>query len=277
MKREIATSLLLCLLAGTSFAGEIQSSELAPPAQKSAPDELTSLIRKSLTDQAPAQATPAATPRVTPSATPPVSDYDLDVQLYSSELWIEGLPETQSLSLDVLAQKSRSYSVSSPSNGTLPTSVALNRGGWTANLGAKVEAANGPITVIPAEAYYGNLNPSGGTGALTGRLEYDVSTWQFYGGTNRALVANSDGTLAVNSTLLGGTFYRLPDTIYGGKIGTGFEVNPVGDAKTRLEYRQIFGSTEGFVAAERTVPFQQHLAPDTSGVNALKAGINRKF
>ncbi len=262
MKREIATTLLLCLLAGTSAAGEVQSNELAPPASK--PDELTTLIRKSLTEQSP---TPL---------TPPAISSDYDWQLYSSELWIEGLPETPGPSLDALARNTQRFAVTPPS-GPLPTSIALNRGQWTANFAAKVDTVNSPATIVPTEAYAGNLNPSGGTGAFTGRLEYDVTTWQFYGGTNRALVANPDGTLAVNNTVLGGTYYRLPDTLYGGKIGTGFEVNPIGDAKTRLEYRQMFGTTEGFLAAERTVPFQQHLAPDTTGVNALKAGINRKF
>jgi hypothetical protein len=89
-------------------------------------------------------------------------------------------------------------------------------------------------------------------------------------------VANPDGTLGVNHNFSGGTFYNLPPSVLGGKIGTGFEVNPVGDAKTRLEYRQMFGTTEGFVAAERATPFQ-HASPDVNAVNGLKAGINRKF
>jgi hypothetical protein len=260
MKREIATSLLFCLLAGTSAAGEIQS---APQTQT--PDELTFLIRKSLTEQTPSE------------MTPPATNIDSDWQLYSSELWIEGIPEIPSPSLDALARKMRDYPDVAASERKLPTSVELNNGHWKANVAAKVEAASTPVTVAPIPAYAANSYPGGGTGAISGRLEYDASTWQFYGGTNPALVANADGTFGMNNTLLGGTYYRLPDTLYGGKIGTGFEVNPMGDAKTRLEYRQKFGTTEGFVAAERTVPFQQHLAPDNTGVNALKAGINRKF
>jgi hypothetical protein len=264
MKREFAATLLFVLLASTAAAGEVQSQELAPPASK--PDELTSLIRKSLTEQTPSE------------MTPPARNYEFDWQLYSSELWIEGLPESPGPSLDALARHMQPYADVTQDK-KLPTSVELNRGHWKANFAAKVEAASAPVTVVPVSTftYTAASSPTGGTGALSGRLEYDVSAWQFYGGTNRALVANADGTFGVNNTVLGGTYYRLPDTLYGGKIGTGFEVNPVGDAKTRLEYRQMFGTTEGFIAAERIVPFQQHLAPDNSGVNALKAGINRKF
>lgn len=263
MKREIAASLLFFLLTGTSSAGEVQPSQLA----QAAPDELTSLIRKSLTEETPAE------------MRAPVSDYQYDWQLYSSELWIEGLPELPEPSLDAVARKTQNFSFApQPADRTLPTSVALNRGHWTLKGDAKVETPKAPITVVPIAPFA--TTPDGGTGTLSGRLEYDVSAWQFYGGTNRNLVANPDGTIAPNQTILGGTYYRLPDTLYGGKIGTGFEVNPVGDAKTRLEYRQTFGTstTEGFLAAERTVPFQQQLlAPDSSGSNALKAGVNRKF
>jgi hypothetical protein len=260
MKREIAASLFFILLAGTSVAGEVRLSQLA----QAAPDELTSLIRKSLTEQTPAE------------MRPPVSDYQYDWQLYSSELWVEGLPELPGPSLDAVASKTRHIAVTPPER-KLPTSVELNHGHWTLKGDTKVETPKTPVTVVPIAPYA--TTPDGGTGTLSGRLEYDASAWQFYGGTNRNLVANPDGTLAPNQTILGGTYYRLPDTLYGGKIGTGFEVNPIGDAKTRLEYRQTFGTstTEGFLAAERVVPFQQHLAPDNSGSNALKAGINRKF
>jgi len=100
MKREIATSLLFCLLAGTSVAGEVQS---APQTQ--APDELTSLIRKSLTEQTPSE------------MTPPATNIDSDWQLYSSELWIEGIPETPGPSLDALARKMRTIPTSPRPNG----------------------------------------------------------------------------------------------------------------------------------------------------------------
>jgi hypothetical protein len=40
----------------------------------------------------------------------------------------------------------------------------------------------------------------------------------------------------------------------------------------------MFGNTEGFLAVERTTPWQAHPGlENTSGVNALKGGINRKF
>ena len=161
-------------------------------------------------------------------------------------------------------------------NSAVPTAYTWNRGNWRANVGTNVVTPPASQSVIPTDIYAGNVPPTGGTGEIESRLEYDVNSWQFYGGTKRALVANPNGTVAVNNNFSGGTYYNLPPSLLGGKVGTGFEVNPTGDAKTKLEYRKMFGETEGFLAAERSSPFQ-HATPDVSPVNGLKAGINRKF
>ena len=268
MKREIAAITFSALLAGTAFAGPIESSELPPPAPSSTFDDvkLRGLIEDALRDR---KETPAAQ-----------TFHHEDWNTYSSaELWLEGIPESPGISLDALAQKIQrypGYRAVEPRSASIPTSLDWNHGNWKANLGTNVTPATAPPTVIPVEAYAGSLSASGGTGAIDGRLEYDLNAWQFYGGTRRAVVANPDGTLTVNNNFSGGTFYNLPPSLLGGKLGTGFEVNPTGDAKTRLEYRHTFGDAEGFLAAERTAPFQ-HTGPDVSGVNALKAGINRRF
>jgi hypothetical protein len=270
MKREFTATFFSILLAGTALAGPIETSVLPPPAQNSADEvKLRGLIEDALKDRN------TATSAKTPS---PAINYDDWSDFTSAELWLEGIPENDGISLDALAKNAKRYPTYRPVDSqdpSLPTSYTWNRGNWKANVGANVSTASATPTVIPTNAYAGSI-PNGGTGAINGRLEYDVNAWQFYGGTKRALVANADGTLGVSNNINGGTYYNLPPSLLGGKVGTGFEVNPTGDAKTRLEYRKMFGNTEGFLAAERSTPFQ-HTGPDVTGVNALKAGINRKF
>jgi hypothetical protein len=269
MKREFAATIFSMLLAGTALAGPIETSELPPPAQNSDDVKLRSLIEDALKDRKTATSAKTSLPSL---------QHEDWTTFSSAELWLEGIPESDGISLDALAhnvQRYPTYRAVSPQDPSLPTSYTWNRGNWKANVGANVTTASANPTVIPTNAYAGSI-PDGGTGALDSRLEYDVNAWQFYGGTKRALVANPDGTLAVNNNFNGGTYYSLPPALLGGKVGTGFEVNPTGDAKTRLEYRHMFGNTEGFLAAERSTPFQ-HTGPDVTGVNALKAGINRKF
>lgn len=249
MKREFAAIIFSALLIGAPLAGPIEQTDLPPPSAHNPAAAEQTLLHE-------------------------------DWNAFSSaDVWLADIPESDGISLDALAAKAKrypSYNTVEERNQKLPTGYNWNRGNWRANFGTNVTTATAPNTVIPTDIYAGNVSPSGGTGAIDGRLEYDLSSWQFYGGTRRALVANPDGTVGVNNNFTGGTFYNLPPSLLGGKVGTGFEVNPVGDAKTRLEYRKMFGNTEGFLAAERTTPFQ-HSGPDVTGVNGLKAGINRKF
>lgn len=267
MKREIAATIFSMLLAGTALAQSIESSELPPPAKTESPDsaKLRGLIDSTLNQH-----------HATPPVQPFVSDWNTDS---SADLWLNGIPDPEGPSLDALAAKQKrypGYREVQQKDRTIPTAYNWERGNWKANVGTNVTTASPSTTIIPAYLNPGYTDPSGGTGAINGRLEYDVNAWQFYGGTRRELVANPDGTLALNNNFTGGTYYRLPSSL-DAKIGTGFEVNPTGDAKTRLEYRQNFGTnTEGFLAAERTTPFQ-HATPDAAGNHGLKAGINRKF
>jgi len=268
MKREFAATIFSMLIVGTALAQSIESSDLPPPAQNETPDsaQLRGLIDNALRERQPTQSVQSFTPE----------DWNANS---SAELWLQGIPESEGISLDALARKQKrypGYQDVSETERTIPTTYNWNLGNWKANVGTKITTASPTTTVIPNYLNPGATSSSGGTGAINGRIEYDVSSWQFYGGTKRELVANPDGTVAVNNNFLGGTYYNLPPAILGGKIGTGFEVNPVGEAKARLEYRQMFGTTEGFLAAERTTPFQ-HTGPDVTGVNGLKAGINRKF
>jgi hypothetical protein len=267
MKREFAITILSMLLAGTALAGPIESSELPPPAQSETPDSTKLRGPIGSTKQN----------HHTPPAQSFVSDWNTDS---SVELWLDGIPENDGISLDTLAAKQKrypSYGAVEEKTNKLPTTYNWELGHWRANVGTNVTTATQKQSVIPDYLNPGASDPSGGTGAFNGRLEYDARAWQFYGGNRRELVANPDGSVAVNNNFLGGTYYKLPSSTVDGKIGTGFEVNPVGDAKARLEYRQKFGTDiEGFLAAERVTPFQ-HAGPDVTGNNGLKAGINRKF
>ena len=268
MKREFAATIFSMLLAGTALAGSIERSDLPPPAQSETPDaaQLRNLVDSTLNERHP--------------AAPSADDAHEDWSIYSSaELWLEGIPEPENISLDALAMKQKRY----PSYGevrerkrAIPTAYTWNYGNWNANVGTSITTASPSSSLIPGLLHPDVTDPSGGAGTIRGRVEYDINSWQFYGGTKRELVANPDGTIGVKHNFSGGTYYSLPQSVIGGKIGTGFEVNPVGDAKTRLEYRKMFGTTEGFLAAERSMPFQQ-VGTDVTGVNGLKAGINRKF
>jgi hypothetical protein len=267
MKREFAITIFSMLLAGTALAGPIESSELPPPAQSEAPDSTQLRGPVGSTKQN--------------HQTPPTQSFVQDWSADSSvELWLDGIPENGGISLDALAAKQKrypSYGAVEEKTNKLPTAYNWELGHWRANVGTNVTTAAPKQTVIPDYLNPGAPDASGGTGAFNGRLEYDVHAWQFYGGNRRELVANPDGSVAVNNNFLGGTYYKLPSSTVDGKIGTGFEVNPVGDAKARLEYRQKFGTDiEGFLAAERVTPFQ-HAGPDVTGTHGLKAGINRKF
>jgi hypothetical protein len=276
MTREIAAITISMLLAGTAYAGPIETSELPPPAQHETLDDakLRRVIENSLNERKPA-------PVLAPTAQmPSPQSFDYDTWVPSAELLLEGIPENEGISVDALAKKQKRYpsynAVQENRNPSIPTAYTWDGGKWRANVGADVTTPSAIPVAVPTDLYAGATSPSGGAGAINGRLEYDVNAWQFYGGTKRVVVANADGTVAVNNNFSGGTFYNLPPSLLGGKLGTGFEVNPTGDAKTRLEYRQMFGNTEGFLAAERTAPFQ-HTSPDVTGVNGLKAGFNRKF
>lgn len=288
MTREFAAIALFAFFTGSALAGPIESSALTPPAP--IPDaakplddaQLRGLIEDALQDERKQRTarTPLSEPAAqhagkadVPNAAPE------DWNPYSSaELWLEGIPEAPGLSLDTIARRNRlnpAYASVQRELRTLPTSYEWNNGNWKANLGTNVSTSMA-TTVVPSAHYAGAISSSSGSGEFKGRLEYDYNAWQFYGGTQRSVVANADGTISLNNNFLGGTYYNLPDSLFGGKVGTGFEVNPLGDAKTRLEYRQVFGNTEGFIAAERITPFQ-HADPDATGSNALKAGLNRKF
>ncbi|MBX3521320.1 MAG: hypothetical protein KF835_15015 [Xanthobacteraceae bacterium] len=268
MKREIAATIFSMLLAGTAIAGPIETSELPPPSQNETPDsaQLRGLIE--------------ATQNAHKRAQSQTSSHE-DWEAYSADFWLTEIPEGGDVLLDALAQRIKrypSYGAISDQNQSIPTSLSLNRGNWKANVGANVTTATAPATVIPVEAYAGSITAYGGTGAIDGRLEYDTNSWQFYGGTKSGLVANANGTLGLSNNFTGGTYYNLPQSLLGGKIGTGLEVNPLADTKTtKLEYRQTFGNTEGFVSAERTTPWAVIPSQEISPVNALKAGINRKF
>lgn len=282
MIREFAAIMIFTLFTGLALATPVVSSELTPPAPipngaKPLDDaQLRGLIEDALKDAKQQNAAPTAR-HASKAEVQNLAQEDWNA--YSSaELWLEGIPEADGLSLDTIARRNRvkpAYAGVQRELRTLPTSYQWNNGNWKANFGANVSTAT-TTTVIPSEHYAGAITSSSGAGEFKGRVEYDYNAWQFYGGTQRSVVANADGTISINNNFLGGTYYNLPDTLLGGKVGTGFEVNPLGDAKTRLEYRQMFGTTEGFLAAERISPFQ-HVSPDATGSNALKAGLNRKF
>lgn len=270
MKREFAATMFSLLLAGTAFAGPIEQSDLPPPAQSPESAELRGLIDRTLNEK-PASATAASAAPAADAWTPP----------FSADLWLEGVPESDGVSLDLLAKKQKQY----PSFGEiedrkkeLPTAYKWERGNWRANISTGV--APNAITTNPATVPELNPNafaPSGGSGFVDGRVAYDMNAWEIYGGTRRNVAAHADGTIGLNNNFLGGTYYRLPSSFLDGKIGTGFEVDPLGDAKTKLEYRHTFGAdTEGFLAAERSSPFQPTTTEPVSN-RGLKAGINRKF
>jgi len=288
MTREFAAITFFAFFTGAALAGPIESSALTPPAP--IPDaakplddaQLRGLIEDALKDERKQRAAqiPASAPAAQQAAKAELqAAAPEDWNAYSSaELWLEGIPEAPGMSLDIIARRNRlnpAYASVQRELRSLPTSYEWNNGNWKANFGANVSTSTG-TTVIPSPHYAGAISSSSGSGEFKGRVEYDYNAWQFYGGTQRSVVANADGTISLNNNFLGGTYYNLPNSLLGGKVGTGFEVNPLGDAKTRLEYRQMFGNTEGFIAAERITPFQ-HTDPDATGANALKAGLNRKF
>ncbi len=270
MKREFAAIFFSMLLAGTAAAEPIETSELPPPAQSSDSAELRGLIDKTLNQATQPALGAASAPAAETWATP-----------FSAELWLEGVPEPEGVRLDALAKTQKRYPGFQPvgeETKKIPTAYKWDAGNWRANISTSV-AANAATTNPAAlpELDPNAFSPSGGNGYIDGRVAYDLNTWQFYGGTRRSLAANPDGTLALSNNFLGGTYYKLPSSQFDGKIGTGFEVNPLGDAKTRIEYRQLFGTnTEGFLSAERSSPFQP-VTPDPVSNHGLKAGINRKF
>lgn len=270
MKREIAATVVSILLAGTAIAGQIETNDLPPPAQSPDSMEMRGLIDKTLSE--PNQ---AAAPSNSSSA---VEGWSAP---FSAELWLGGVPGSEGITLDALGKKQKrypSFRAVEESTKKLPTAYKWENGGWQANISTSV-AANSATTnpaAIP-ELNPNAFSPSGGTGYVDGRVAYDMNAWQFYGGTRRNVAANPDGTVALSNNFLGGTYYKLPPTLLDGKIGTAFEVDPLGDAKTKIEYRHTFGAhTEGFLSAERATPFQP-VTPDPAGKHGLKAGINRKF
>ncbi len=270
MKREYAAIIFSILLAGTALAGPVEQSDLPPPAQSQDSADLRGLIDKTLSETN--QSAPEAGSSPAPEAwTTP----------FSAELWLEGVPGTEGVPLDTLAKNQKRYPgygvIEEPSK-KLPTAYKWDIGNGRSNVSTRVSEKN--ATTNPVELPELNPNafsPSGGTGHIDGRVAYGLHAWEFYGGTRRSIAANPDGTLALSNNFLGGTYYKLPPSLVDGKIGTGFEVNPLGDAKTRIEYRHVFGTqTEGFLSAERSSPFQP-ATPEPVGNHGLKAGINRKF
>ncbi|MCW5680624.1 MAG: hypothetical protein KF794_11735 [Xanthobacteraceae bacterium] len=249
MRHAIAAAAIFAFAAGMAHA---------EPAGQNQDDPLRALIEKSLADSKLEQH-PAA---------------ETDWSALSDEAILNSIAEQE---------KTPDYFVLKPVQSTsraLPSKFELNRGQIRVNVEGNVTTAS-YNNVIPVNALAGTIPgaSSGGTGQIRGRVEYVGSSWQFFGGTNRSVVANDDGTLSIANAIVGGTYYKLPQSLWGGKIGTAFEVNPYGDAKTRLEYRQKFGSDfEGFLSAERTTPWQ--VAPSSTPVNpldVLRAGVTQRF
>ena len=270
MKREFAATIFSILLTGTAFAGPVEQSELPPPAQSQDSAELRGLIDKTLSETSQSAPEAGSSPAPVTWTTP-----------FSAELWLEGVPGTEGVPLDVLAKNQKrypGYRTIEEQEKKLPTAYKWDSGNWRANISTSVAAntATSNPAVLP-ELDPNAFSPSGGTGYIDGRVVYGMNAWEFYGGTRRNVAANPDGTVALSSNFLGGTYYKLPPSLVDGKIGTGFEVNPLGDAKTRIEYRHVFGTqTEGFLSAERSSPFQP-ATPEPVGNHGLTAGINRKL
>lgn len=264
MRQALAAIFLLALSMGAARAEEIRMIELPPP-QTAESDAIKRLIEEQVAKG---------------EAEQPPTDPELDWQLFSAEAWLDGVPDALSYEPTLPAINALRYpgalQVKAPER-RLPTRYEFNNGSVRANFSTNVTTASTNPTVVPTSAYAGAVPLSGGSGEFKGRLEYDYAAWQFYGGTTRSLIANGDGTLGLGNTVAAGTYYSLPPNLLGGKVGTGLEFSPEGNATTRLEYRKKFGTAEGFIAAERSVPFDHFLQSPADPVNALKAGINRKF
>jgi hypothetical protein len=261
----------VALIAGANLARaqvlpqEIQATELPPPppALPAAPDELDLLVRDALGKPDPVPRTLAAP--------------DYAWQVVPAAFWLDGVVETILASPDFVAAIPSRYPGASKLQSpkfSIPTKFAFDRGSLKANVAANVNTST-YASVIPAEVYVWNVPSTSSTGAINGRVEYDAAAWQFYGSTNPSLTANPDGTFSTGTNLTGGTYYQVPQNWLIGRVRTGFELDLTGTAKTRLEYRHKFGTTEGFIAAERIAPFQPSAESDAAAV--FRAGLNRKF
>jgi hypothetical protein len=156
-----------------------------------------------------------------------------------------------------------------------PTRIEYTDGSLKWDVGTNVVTHKAATTIVPAipdPRIVGGA--AGGAGEVKGQLRYVGTEWEFYGiqsfGANQA-----DGSLpTLHETTTIGSLYKLPGEMAGGRIGTSFVTNSAHHRTTRIEYRQPFGSAEGFIAAERT--FLPDLT-DHKPPAAIRAGVNRKF
>jgi hypothetical protein len=167
-----------------------------------------------------------------------------------------------------------------------PWSVAPNsryeqaRGPLKLGVETKAKAVNAPGPGLAPPDPWSVLTP-GDTGEVKGRLDYETNHWELYGGAGFGLTTGA-GPPSMSEKVEVGTYFKLPPALYGGKIGGGVEVNNLTERKARVEYRQLFGDTEGYLKAEHTVPPVGVApgalpAPTTLPSTAIRAGLNRKF
>lgn len=162
-----------------------------------------------------------------------------------------------------------------PPERKLPTRIEYAEGALKWDLSTSVTTRRPVTTIVPAlPDPYLDGGAAGGSGQLKGHVRYVGETWEFYGvQTFGAHQGDGAAPTLHEATLLGG-LYKLPGAMRGGRIGASIELNSANERKTRVEYRQPFGTAEGFIAAEQT------FLPAAAAHNppaAIRAGVNRKF
>jgi len=190
----------------------------------------------------------------------------------SGDVWLEGIPGVHSLDETLLARPALSIP------GADPVTTPAAHGPLKLRVQATVPPADGPVRPDPWAA-----PTTGDRGDVKGRVDYDLQHWQVYGGAGLGITTGSRPA-SFSDKVEVGTYYKLSPALYGGKIGGGVEVNNLTERKTRLEYRQSFGDTEGFLAAEHTRALNGLapgiVSPETplpTPTTAIRAGLNRKF
>lgn len=137
------------------------------------------------------------------------------------------------------------------------------------------------VTTSPAPSMVPAVDPrlaSDPAGEIKGRVDYEGESWHLYGAHGLGVTA-SPAMTTIQGNIAVGTYYKLPPTLYSGKLGAAVETASPTDRKARVEYRRPFGAkdTEGFLSFERGIapsnPAPEHVPPATT----FKSGFNVKF
>jgi hypothetical protein len=154
------------------------------------------------------------------------------------------------------------------------TGFKADRGPFKLDVTTKITTAPAPSMVPPIDPRLAS-DPAG---EVKGRVDYEGESWQLYGARGLGVTAGP-ATPTIQGNVTVGTYYKLPPSLYGGKLGAAVETASPTDRKARVEYRRSLWvkETDGFLSVERGIAPPNPTPEQPQPATTFKSGFNVKF